>query len=174
MVYGFVKQSGGHIKVYSEGGHGTTIKIYLPRSDDVAAVPAAPAAAAAVPCGNETILVVEDDALVRDYVVAQLKSLGYTPIAAANGAAALALVDAGEKFDLLFTDVIMPGGMNGRELAEEINRRRPGTKVLFTSGYTENAIVHHGRLDAGVALLNKPYRKKDLAEKIRQVIGRDS
>jgi CheY-like chemotaxis protein len=83
--------------------------------------------------------------------------------------AALALVEAGEKFDLLFTDVIMPG-MNGRELADEIVRRPPGTRVLFTSGYTENAIVHHGRLDAGVALLNKPYRKKDLAEKIRQVL----
>jgi CheY-like chemotaxis protein len=89
---------------------------------------------------------------------------------AANAAAALARVAAGESFDLLFTDVIMPGGMNGRELAEEINRRRPGTRVLFTSGYTENAIVHHGRLDPGVALLNKPYRKKDLAEKIRQVL----
>ena len=131
----------------------------------------AAAAAPAAPGGNETILVVEDDALVRDYVVAQLKSLGYLPLAAANAAAALALVAAGERFDLLFTDVIMPGGMNGRELSEEVVRRRPGTKVLFTSGYTENAIVHHGRLDPGVALLNKPYRKKDLAEKIRQVMG---
>jgi CheY-like chemotaxis protein len=111
--------------------------------------------------------VVEDDAPVRDDVVRQLESLGYKPLAAANAAAALALVEAGEKFDLLFTDVIMPGGMNGRELAEEIARRRPGTRVLFTSGYTENAIVHHGRLDPGVALLNKPYRKKDLAEKVR-------
>jgi CheY-like chemotaxis protein len=170
MVYGFVKQSGGHIKVYSEEGHGTTIKIYLPRSDAVAQAVAAPAAAAATPGGAETILVVEDDALVRDYVVRQLQSLGYLPLAAANAAEALARVDAGEAFDLLFTDVIMPGGMNGRELAEEIARRRPGTKVLFTSGYTENAIVHHGRLDPGVALLNKPYRKKDLAEKIRQVL----
>jgi CheY-like chemotaxis protein len=120
--------------------------------------------------GAETILVVEDDTLVRDDVVTQLKSLGYTPLAAANAAEALARVAAGEAFDLLFTDVIMPGGMNGRELAEEIARRRPGTRVLFTSGYTENAIVHHGRLDPGVALLNKPYRKMDLAEKIRQVL----
>jgi PAS domain S-box-containing protein len=169
MVYGFVKQSGGHIKVYSEQGHGTTIKIYLPRSDEVADAPAVPVAAP-VPGGRETILVVEDDALVRDYVVAQLKSLGYVPLAAANAAAALAMVAAGTTFDLLFTDVIMPGGMNGRELAEEIARRRPGNRVLFTSGYTENAIVHHGRLDPGVALLNKPYRKKDLAEKIRAVL----
>jgi PAS domain S-box-containing protein len=170
MVYGFVKQSGGHVKVYSEEGHGTTIKIYLPRSDELAQAVAPPAAAAAPPGGAETILVVEDDALVRDYVVRQLESLGYVPLAAANAAAALALVEAGARFDLLFTDVIMPGGMNGRELAEEIARRRPGTRVLFTSGYTENAIVHHGRLDPGVALLNKPYRKKDLAEKIRQVL----
>jgi CheY-like chemotaxis protein len=170
MVYGFVKQSGGHIKVYSEEGHGTTIKIYLPRSEEAADAPAAPAPAAAVPGGRETILVVEDDALVRDYVVTQLKSLGYTPLAAAHAAAALALVEAGAAFDLLFTDVIMPGGMNGRELADEVARRRPGTKVLFTSGYTENAIVHHGRLDPGVALLNKPYRKRDLAEKIRGVL----
>jgi len=91
-------------------------------------------------------------------------------LAAANAAEALGHVKAGAQFDLLFTDVIMPGGMNGRELAEEIERLRPGTSVLFTSGYTEDAIVHHGRLDPGVALLNKPYRKKDLAEKLRQAI----
>src|SRR5205807_4640001 len=116
------------------------------------------------------ILVVEDDALVRDYVVAQLKSLGYTTLAAAHAAEALAQVEAGARFDLLFTDVIMPGGMNGRQLADQVTRRRPGIRVLYTSGYSENAIVHHGRLDPGVALLNKPYRKKELAEKLRQVL----
>jgi CheY-like chemotaxis protein len=172
MVYGFVKQSGGHIKVYSEENHGTAIKIYLPRADEAAELQIEPAPATAVPGGNETILVVEDDALVRDFVIAQLASLGYTTLPAANAAAALAYLDANAEFDLLFTDVIMPGGMNGRELADEIARRRPGCRVLFTSGYTENAIVHHGRLDAGVALLNKPYRKKDLAEKVRLALDR--
>ena len=169
MVYGFVKQSGGHIKVYSEVGHGTTIKLYLPRAEATEAA-TAPAAAPAMPGGNETILVVEDDRMVRDYVEAQLTSLGYSTLAAANATEALEHVKLGAQFDLLFTDVIMPGGMNGRELAEEVARLRPGTRVLFTSGYTEDAIVHHGRLDPGVALLNKPYRKKDLAEKLRQVI----
>ena len=170
MVYGFVKQSGGHIKVYSEVGHGTTIKIYLPRADVTAAAAAEPAAASPMPGGRETILVVEDDRLVRDYVEAQLTSLGDPTLAASNAAEALETRRAGAQFDLLFTDVIMPGGMNGRELTDEIARLRPGIKALFTSGYTEDAIVHHGRLDPGVALLNKPYRKKDLAEKIRQVI----
>jgi signal transduction histidine kinase len=171
MVYGFVKQSGGHIKIYSEVGHGTTIKIYLPRAHaSLDALSPAVAQAPDLPGGNETVLVVEDDALVRDYVVAQLRSLGYATVAAANAADALRQVEAGARFDLLFTDVIMPGGMNGRELAEQVARRRPGIKVLYTSGYTENAIVHHGRLDPGIALLNKPYRKKDLAEKLRQVL----
>jgi PAS domain S-box-containing protein len=171
MVYGFVKQSGGHIKIYSEIGHGTTIKIYLPRAHALADVAALVAVhATGLPGGAETVLVVEDDPLVRDYVVAQLKSLGYATLAAANAVAALEQVEAGARFDLLFTDVIMPGGMNGRELAGQVVRRRPGIKVLYTSGYSENAIVHHGRLDAGVALLNKPYRKKDLAEKLRQVL----
>ena len=150
-----------------------------PRHDDqdLSAARGCDRAAAAEPAvappnagGRETILVVEDDRLVRDYVEAQLTSLGYSTLAASNAAEALEHVRAGAQFDLLFTDVIMPGGMNGRELTDEIARLRPGTKVLFTSGYTEDAIVHHGRLDPGVALLNKPYRKKDLAEKIRQVI----
>jgi len=171
MVYGFVKQSGGHIKIYSEVGHGTTIKIYLPRAHANLDAPAlASTQVPDLPGGNETVLVVEDDALVRDYVVAQLKSLGYATLAAANAADALRQVEAGVAFDLLFTDVIMPGGMNGRELADRVMRRRRGIKVLYTSGYTENAIVHHGRLDPGVALLNKPYRKKELAEKLRQVL----
>jgi PAS domain S-box-containing protein len=173
MVYGFVKQSGGHIKVYSEEGHGTTIKLYLPRSEEkdeaqtvIDALPAAD-----LPRGNETILVVEDDELVRNHVVALVGSLGYTTLSAGNGAAALKLIDAGTAFDLLFTDVIMPGGMNGRQLADETVKRRPAMKVLYTSGYTENAIVHQGRLDPGVALLNKPYRKAELARKLREVLG---
>ncbi|WGS17593.1 MULTISPECIES: CHASE3 domain-containing protein [unclassified Bradyrhizobium] len=169
MVYGFVKQSGGHIKIYSEQGHGTTIKLYLPPARGQVEVEAP--APTATPHGSETILVVEDDALVRNYVCAQLASLGYKTIAVADGRAALALVDKGEKFDLLFTDVIMPGGLNGRQLADEVAKRRPGIKVLYTSGYTENAIVHHGRLDEGVLLLPKPYRKAQLASMLQQALG---
>jgi PAS domain S-box-containing protein len=170
MVYGFVKQSNGHIKIYSEEGHGTTIKLYLPRSNEQAvAVEARPTAA--IEGGRERILVVEDDPLVRHYVAAQLASLGYTTLTAVNATEALARIDDGEAFDLLFTDVIMPGPMNGRQLADAAAQRRPGLKVLFTSGYTEDAIVHHGRLDPGVLLLGKPYRKADLARMVRAALG---
>jgi signal transduction histidine kinase/ActR/RegA family two-component response regulator len=170
MVYGFVRQSGGHVKLYSEEGQGTSVKLYLPRSDQPE-VRVHSAATEPARGGGERILVVEDDEMVRTYVVAQLASLGYATVTAANGPAALALLDAGTEFDLLFTDVIMPGGMNGRQLADEIGRRRPGMKVLFTTGYAENAIVHHGRLDAGVSVLAKPYRKAELAEKIRAALA---
>jgi PAS domain S-box-containing protein len=169
MVYGFVKQSGGHIKIYSEDNHGTSVKLYLPRAAAQADQPAE-APIATFSGGYECILVVEDDALVRKYVIAQLESLGYATIAAADAVEALRLIEQGAKIDLLFTDVIMPGTMNGRQLAHAILARRPGVKVLYTSGYTENAIIHHGRLDPGVALLNKPYRKTDLARKIREVL----
>jgi PAS domain S-box-containing protein len=173
MVYGFVKQSEGHIKIYSEEGHGTTIRLYLPQADKIAeladAAPLVPAAG-----GTESILVVEDDGLVRDYVAAQLNSLGYTVLAAGNAAEALAVIDGTVHLDLLFTDVIMPGSMNGRLLADEALKRRPSLKVLFTSGYTENAIIHHGRLDPGVLLLSKPYRKSDLARLVREAIGHGS
>jgi signal transduction histidine kinase/CHASE3 domain sensor protein len=168
MVYGFVKQSRGHIKIYSEVGHGTTIKLYLPRANQTA--DALVAAAAPTAGGSETILVVEDDALVRGFAIEQLHSLGYRTIAAADSGAALACVAKGVPFDLLFTDVIMPGGMTGRELATQILRSRPGTKVLYTSGYTEDAIVHHGRLDQGVLLLSKPYRKSALASMVRRAM----
>jgi PAS domain S-box-containing protein len=169
MVYGFVKQSGGHIRIYSEVGHGTTIKLYLPPArGQVEAAPAA--AAAALPGGHETIMVVEDDALVRNFVIGQLQSLGYRTVGAANGPAALSLIEDGQAFDLLFTDVIMPGGMSGRDLAEQIRQRRPGIKVLYTSGYTDNAIVHQGRLDPGVLLLTKPYRKSQLADLVRRAL----
>jgi CheY-like chemotaxis protein len=109
--------------------------------------------------------------MVRNFVTAQLQSLGYKTVTAADGRAALAHVASGERFDLLFTDVIMPGGTSGRELAEEVSKRRPGTKVLYTSGYTDNSIVHHGRLDEGVRLLVKPYRMSQLAQMVRQAIG---
>jgi len=170
MVYGFVKQSAGHIKIYSEEGHGTTIKMYLPPGTGVLLASEASTLPAAQG-GHETILVVEDDKLVRDYVLTQLHSLGYVTLNAANGAEALAIVEAGNEFDLLFTDVIMPGTMNGRQLANELQKRKPGLKVLFTSGYTENAIIHHGRLDFGVLLLAKPYRKSDMAGMIRKALA---
>ena len=167
MVYGFVKQSGGHIKVYSEEGHGTTFKLYLPQAEAPPERIAEESSSSEIERGDETILVVEDDPLVRAYVNTQLQSLGYTTLSAANGVEALAIVDSGASFDLLFTDVIMPGGLNGRQLAAEATARRPSLRVLFTSGYTENAIIHHGRLDFGVLLLAKPYRKLDLARMLR-------
>jgi PAS domain S-box-containing protein len=170
MVYGFVKQSAGHIKIYSEEGHGTTIKIYLPPGTG-ASLASEAATVPAIPGGHETILVVEDDRLVREYVLTQLHSLGYVTLDAANAAEALAIVEANHKFDLLFTDVIMPGAMNGRQLANEMQKSKPALKVLFTSGYTENAIIHHGRLDSDVLLLAKPYRKSDLAGMIRKALA---
>jgi PAS domain S-box-containing protein len=171
MVYGFAKQSDGTVEIDSEEGRGTTIKLYLPRSAGRAAMTAEPAHATGTPRGHETILVVEDDALVQGYVIAQLGTLGYRTLVARDGVEALALVDQGVAFDLLFTDVILPGGMNGRELAEAVVERRGGVKVLYTSGYTDNAIVHGGRVDPGVALLRKPYRKSHLAQKIRDMLG---
>ncbi|MGY4366455.1 PAS domain S-box-containing protein [Bradyrhizobium sp. LB1.3] len=170
MVYGFIKQSAGHIKIYSEEGHGTTIKMYLPPGKTPTAVGEG-VTPAAIEGGHETILVVEDDRLVRDYVLAQLHSLGYVTLQAANATEALAIVAAGKPFDLLFTDVIMPGKMNGRQLADELQRTRPDLRVVYTSGYTENAIIHHGRLDSGVLLLAKPYRKSDLARIIRKALN---
>jgi PAS domain S-box-containing protein len=168
MVYGFVKQSGGHVRIYSEEGHGTTIKLYLPPARG----PTAVAVAAATPPagGSETILVVEDDDLVRLFVTTQLKSLGYQTLDTSDGPAALQAVKNGLRFDLLFTDVILPGAMSGKQLAEAVAKLRPGVKVLYTSGYTDNAIAHHGRLDPGVLLLGKPYRKSQLAGMIRQAL----
>jgi PAS domain S-box-containing protein len=167
MVFGFVKQSNGHIKIYSEVGHGTTVKIYLPRAAGVPDTAVEAQASMSVTGGHETILVVEDDNLVRRYVVTQIESLGYKTLEASRAAKALEIIDGSDHIDLLFTDVIMPGSMNGRQLVDAALVRRPGLKTLFTSGYTENAIVHHGRLDTGVLLLAKPYRKSDLARMIR-------
>ncbi|SFO68216.1 PAS domain S-box-containing protein [Bradyrhizobium sp. Ghvi] len=171
MVFGFVKQSGGHIKIYSEEGHGTSVKIYLPRSTGVQETEYEALQNVPITGGDEKILIVEDDALVRQYVVTQIKSLGYAALEAANAAEALVIIDADKDIDLLFTDVIMPGNMNGRQLADEAARRRPDLKTLFTSGYTENAIVHHGRLDSGVLLLAKPYRKSELAKMLRMALS---
>ena len=173
MVYGFVKQSGGHIKIYCEEGHGTSIKLYLPRATgrEIDAVDLAKAPP--TQGGTEIILVVEDDPLVRQYVITQLVGLGYRAIPAANADEALLLIDQGTACDLLFTDVIMPGSRNGRELAGEVMQRRPGVKVLYTSGYSQSAIIHNGRLDPGVLLLTKPYRRADLARMIRIALEGD-
>jgi CheY-like chemotaxis protein len=170
MVYGFVKQSNGHIKIYSEEGHGTTVRIYLPQAIG-AARPAAAVNASVVEGGTETILIVEDDNLVRTFVVGQIKSLGYATVAAINAAEALIVIDGPQAIDLLFTDMIMPGSMNGRQLADAALQRRASLKILFTSGYSNEAIIHHGHLDAGVLLLAKPYRKSDLARMIRTALA---
>jgi PAS domain S-box-containing protein len=170
MVYGFVKQSGGHLKIYTEPEYGTTVKLYLPRTHDEEDM-APPIEITTLVGGAETILVVEDDDGVRATVMEMLIGLGYCVLKADDAASALAIIDSGIPVDLLFTDVVMPGTLRSPELARRARERLPNMEVLFTSGYTENAIVHGGRLDAGVALLGKPYTREALARKIRQVLS---
>jgi signal transduction histidine kinase/CheY-like chemotaxis protein len=169
MVYGFVKQSDGHIKIYSEPGQGTTIRMYLPRvrdaEDMTTEVDSAP-----VTGGTETVLVVEDDEDVRGTVVELLSDLGYRVLKAKDAQSALAIIESGVPIDLLFTDVVMPGTLRSPELARKARERLPEIAVLFTSGYTDNAIVHGGRLDEGIELLSKPYTREALARKIRHVL----
>lgn len=169
MVYGFVKQSGGHIKIYSEVGHGTTFKLYFPRvrqEEDILAN----AEMGPIQGGSETILVAEDDEEVRNTVVELLGDLGYGVLKAKDAAAALTIIESGIHIDLLFTDVVMPGPLRSPELARQAKARQPHLAVLFTSGYTENSIVHGGKLDAGVELLSKPYTREALARKLRYVL----
>ena len=170
MVYGLVKQSNGHIKIYSELGHGTTVKIYLPRNmaqeDMLTDLRTQP-----VQGGTETVLVVEDDDEVRETTVALLTDLGYRTLRARDAASALTVVESGAPIDLVFTDVVMPGPVRSTDLARKAKERLPGVAVLFTSGYTENSIVHAGRLDPGVELLPKPYSRETLARKIRHVLA---
>ncbi len=173
MVYGFVKQSNGHVRLYSEPGQGTTVKLYLPRAPEAADAAARPGAEGALPVGQERVLLVEDDELVRAHVGRLLAGLGYRVVAVRDGPAALARLREDDGFDLLFTDIVMPGGIDGRQLAEAARRLHPGLPVLFTSGYAENAIIHQGRLAPGVHLLQKPYRRQDLAEKIRLALAGD-
>jgi PAS domain S-box-containing protein len=172
QVYGFVRQSGGHLKIYSEVGEGTTVKLYLPRhngrddpSEHVERLGHIDRAT-----GAETVLVVEDDDALRAYARETVSELGYRVLEADSGAAALRILDERRDIDLLFTDVVMPGGMNGRKLADEALRRRPGIKVLFTIGYTRNAIVHHGRLDPGVQMISKPFSFDELGARIRALL----
>jgi signal transduction histidine kinase len=170
MVYGFVKQSGGHVTVYSEPGHGTTVRLYFPRSM-AAGDPQADTEAAPMPTSSvgETILVVEDNEDVRAYSTMILAELGYRILEAADADAALAIIESEARIDLLFTDVVLPG-KSGRVLSEAAALIRPGLKVLYTTGYSRNAIVHHGRLDAGVQLVSKPFTFEQLANRVRDVL----
>ena len=170
MVYGFVKQSLGHVKIYSEAGQGTTIRMYLPRSFQAEQVLVAAEPAPSLG-GSETILVVEDDAQLREAVVETLGGLGYRVLKAGDAQSALTVLESGVPVEMLFTDVVMPGPLRSPDLARQARLLQPDIEVLFTSGYTENAIVHGGRLDAGVALLSKPYRQEELAAKIRHMLN---
>ncbi len=170
MVYGFLKQSGGHVKIYSEVGAGTTVKLYFPREvaseDTLVGAPSGE-----IKGGEETVLVVEDDDEVRKVAVSMLAELGYRVVKARDAASALVVVDSGIPIDLIFTDVMMPGVLRSPDLARKAKERLPNVAVLFTSGYTQNAIVHGGRLDPGVELLAKPYTREALARKIRHVLA---
>jgi CheY-like chemotaxis protein len=177
MVFGFAKQSGGHAELESAPGRGTTVTISLPLAkaevkDEVSPeAPAAPEAQSVA--GSATILVVEDDPLVRAQVAMSIRSLGYEVIEVADGPAALQEIEGERRIDLLFTDIVMPGGMNGRELAAKASAARPGLRVLFTSGYSDNVFIRDGRREAGPRLLGKPYRRPDLARMVREVLEED-
>jgi signal transduction histidine kinase/CheY-like chemotaxis protein len=176
MIHGFVKQSKGHVRIYSELGHGTTVRIYLPRMDAATRIESAPPPkreeGAQIPRARpgEVVLVVEDDDDVRDSTVALLEDLGYSVAAAHDGVEALAQLQKGARIDILFTDVVLPQGMNGRALSEKAAALRPDLPVLFTTGYARNAIIHDGRLDAGVQFIAKPYTQEEIAHKLRAVI----
>jgi CheY-like chemotaxis protein len=172
QVYGFVKQSGGHVKIYSEVGEGTTIKVYLPRSRQHTEQASEIERRIVGSKGNETVMIVEDDPDVRSYLVETLEGLNYQVREAGNADAALAdFTEDPEPFDLLLTDIVMPG-MNGRLLADEMQKRQPKLKVLFMTGYSRNAIVHQGRLDPGVSLLQKPITQAALGNKVREMLDK--
>ena len=176
MVYGFVKQSGGHIKIYSEVGEGTTVKLYFPRSraTETARVAAeTPNKVGLTENGGETIILVEDDEEVARFSAEVLREEGYQVVVAHTAAAGLSALEREPNVALLFTDVVLPGGMNGRQLADEARRRRPNLKVLYATGYTRNAIIHQGRLDPDVELLTKPFTYEILVRKVRQVLDAD-
>jgi signal transduction histidine kinase/DNA-binding response OmpR family regulator len=170
MVYGFVKQSGGHFRMYSEVGYGTTVRMYFPRSYE-RETEAIGDFSGPVTGGSETILVVEDDIAVQTTVVEMLTDLGYSVLKADDAESALNILKSGIVIDLLFTDVVMPGQLRSPELARQAKLIIPGIEVLFTSGYTQNAIVHGGRLDPGISLLSKPYRREQLARKVRHLLS---
>jgi CheY-like chemotaxis protein len=174
MVYGFVKQSQGHIKIYSEEGHGTTIKIYIPRSKSIHADKfESTVRSKLIPGGDETILLVEDDDGVRLITQSLLSSLGYNVLNADSGQEALKLIAARDDVALLFTDIVMPGGMTGAELAQRALVSHPALKVLYTSGYTDTAVFDNGLLEHGCDLLSKPYTKEQLAQSVRDILDRE-
>jgi CheY-like chemotaxis protein len=172
MIYGFVKQSSGHVSIYSEPGLGTTVRIYLPQVSTKR--PPTPDQVrvdeASLPNGTETVLVVEDDPFVRSYAAGRLQSLGYSVVAAVDGRDALEKLRTDVHIDLLFTDIVMPGGINGWELAELAGNIRPGLPVLLTSGYALETLVKHERHREGSIILTKPYRKADLARRLREAL----
>jgi PAS domain S-box-containing protein len=173
MVYGFVKQSGGHVQLYSEPGLGTTVRLYLPVRDEALAAPASvPAAASDAAARGETVLLVEDDARVRQVSHRRLLELGYAVLQAENGPTALKVLDDGAAIDLLFTDIVMPGGMTGVDLAHEARRRRPGLKILFTSGYADPGMLQGGLLATDAGWLGKPYTMRELQAKLRGLLDR--
>jgi PAS domain S-box-containing protein len=171
MVYGFLKQSQGHVKIYSELGRGTSVKLFLPRTDAVGVTQASsPISSISGLRGSEVILIAEDNIPVRDFAKAQLEYLGYKVFEASNGNDALEIVRQHDEIDLLLTDIVMPGGMNGFELSLEAGKLNPKLKVLFSSGYAENAILHQGMLNKDVRLLNKPYSRLELANRVRSLL----
>ena len=172
QVYGFIKQSDGHVRIYSEVGEGTTVKLYLPRYRGAEKLTdeSRETRRACRRGRGEVILLVEDDPDVRDYTVEMVSDLGYTVLSAADGASALRQLELHREVVLLFTDVVLAGGMNGRQLAVQALRRRPRLKILYTTGYARNAIVHQGRLESGVEVVFKPFSYSDLAAKIRQIL----
>jgi CheY-like chemotaxis protein len=169
MVYGFAQQSGGSMKITSEPGHGTVIKLFFPRFDAARAKDAPPADQRATPAGYETILLVEDDDMVRSFVEKELQALGYHVIVTRDGRSALEIVRGPAKIDLLFTDVVMPGGMFGPELAKQASQLRPELKILFTSGYSEQPVKSLDGL-GDAPILNKPFRRHDLSSMLRSVL----
>jgi CheY-like chemotaxis protein len=171
MVYGFVKQSGGQIKVYSEVGHGTTVKLFLPKAQVSESPDQNHKSEGAVLRGTESVLLVEDDEMVRTTAATILRDLGYHVMEASDGRSALALIESKPPFDLVLTDLVMPGGMTGWDLAQAIWTKQPGSKILFSTGYTDNPIFQSAGGDQRIHLLSKPYGKRALAAKLREVIG---
>jgi nitrogen-specific signal transduction histidine kinase/CheY-like chemotaxis protein len=172
MVFGFIKQSSGHVKIYSEEGRGSTVKLYLPRSSEAGEVRREPdAEGLSAEAQNAVVLVVEDDADLRRLIVQMLRSLNYATLESGSGEEALVVLRGSTRVDLLLTDLVLPGGISGRDLGEEAQRARSGIRVLFMSGYAENAIIHQGRLDEGVNFLQKPFRIVTVARAIRKMLG---
>jgi CheY-like chemotaxis protein len=173
MVYSFAKQSGGHVAIDSEIGRGTEVRLYLPRSETPARTVETEESGGAPRGSGESVLVVEDEHAVRKLVMTFLEDLGYSAVAVGDGEEALASLDTIGPLDLLLSDVVLPGKLTGRDLVEAVEGRRPGVKVLLMSGYAPTELVNDGQLESSEALLNKPFRKIELARKIRSVLDSD-